>query len=197
MEEALDVAAFDQAWTRHWPNSEPFGHRLRTSASPTWVRFHSLPESKRYASDDIEYEEVLLRHRTLLRELCATTATSTDDLRVITLSGSETPEPAERDGRLAAAFPRAEHWKSLPYDNGVPVDDGWLVHLYLTSTALDADDLRALLLLVADDVTEGVIIAPPGVEWLYHPYDGGGDVIAPDVATRLRLQKRHAAWLPS
>ncbi len=69
------------------------------------------------------------------------------------------------------------------------------MHLYVTRSTLD--DLRALLLLVADDAAWGVIICPPGVEWLYAPYDGGGDVIAPDPATRDLLRGRYPAWLPA
>lgn len=55
--------------------------------------------------------------------------------------------------------------------------------------------LDPLLRQVADDETGGVIIAPPDLRWLYHPYDGGADVIAPSTAERDALAKRFANFL--
>jgi hypothetical protein len=42
-----------------------------------------------------------------------------------------------------------------------------------------------------------VIIAPPDDDWLYHPYDGGADVIAASSDARDVLRTRFAAWLSS
>lgn len=159
------------------------------------MRFHSLPESKRYAESDAEYEELLTRHSTLLRELSSSALTPSDDLRVITVAWSDSPEQADRGSDLKSAFPEGHYWQSVAYDLSDPEYPVW-THLYVGSTALDAEDLRSLLMLVADDGTRDVVICPPDVGWLYHPYDGGGDVIAPDHMTRAILRDRHANWLP-
>ncbi|GHE33827.1 hypothetical protein CP980_12775 [Streptomyces vinaceus] len=45
--------------------------RLKTAYSDRWVRFHSLPEPKRYAADEEEYAIVLDRYNTVLDELFA------------------------------------------------------------------------------------------------------------------------------
>ena len=45
------------------------GWVLRGVVPERWVRFHSLPESKRYAESEDEEAEVLRRHLTLLDEL--------------------------------------------------------------------------------------------------------------------------------
>jgi hypothetical protein len=189
------VAAFDATWRSRWPESRPIGHELRSSASSTWLRLHSLPASKRYAENEAEHDEVLSRHLTLLTELSSSAATSPDDLRVVTVAWSESPEPAERDSDLLAAFPMATYWQTMPYDMSDPDFPVW-THLYLGRTALNAAELRALLLLVAEDGTRDVIVCPPNADWLYHPYDGGGDVIAHDRAARDLLRGRHAGWLP-
>ena len=52
-----------------------------------------------------------------------------------------------------------------------------------------------MLALVADDRTAGMIVASPSLAWLYHPYDGGGDVIAPSEAARDQLAAEHEDWL--
>ena len=48
---------------------------------------------------------------------------------------------------------------------------------------------------VADDEISYAIIAPLDLRWLYHPYDGGADVIAPTAYEHDVLKGRHADWL--
>lgn len=158
------------------------------------MRFHGLPGSKRYAESDVEYDEVLMRHFTLLRALSSSAGTSADELRAITVAWSESPAPTERDAELVSAFPAGQYWQSVAYDLSDPDQPVW-IHLYVGNTAFDAKELRSLLRLVAEDGTSDVIICQPGLDWLYHPYGGGGDVIAPDLATRDMLRDRHVDWL--
>ena len=195
MNKSLDVAAINAAWHSRWPECAPIGHELRLTAAQTWVRFHSLPKSKRYAEDQAEYAEVLHRHLTLLSELSSSTPTAGGDLYVLTAAWSGSADPAQRDSDLIAAFPEAHYWHSVATDLSDPDDPVW-THFYLGATTHDAEELRSLLLLVADWGTAGVIVFPASTDWLYHPYDGGGDVIAPDLSTRDLLRARHAEWLP-
>ena len=192
MNSPLDLTSFDAAWRTKWPETRPIGHELRSSGHETWVRFHSLPESKRYAENEAEYDELLSRHFTLLKELSS--STSTQDLCVITTAWSESSERAERDPELVSAFPSGIYWRSEPFDLSEP-NYPMLIHLYVGTTFLDSPDLRTLLRFVADDRTRNVIICPQSAEWLYHPYDGGGDVIAPNRPIRDALRERHADWL--
>lgn len=121
--------------------------------------------------------------------------TSNEDLRVVTVSWSGSPTPEGRAANLLAVFPTAVYWQSLPDDPRAPDDSIW-THLYVSRTAVDAPNLRALLLLIAGDDTADVIIGPSNWDWLIHPYDGGADVIAPDPAGRELVRSRHAGWLP-
>jgi len=161
------------------------------------VRFHSLPESKRYPDDRSERDEVLRRHLVLLGELCALSGTQTTELRVITVSGSSSTTPVPRAGRIARAFPSGRPWRSLQLDPdpGWPDDEPWWVHYFLGRCTLTSRRLRNLLRLVMVDRAEGVVIAPAGAQWLYAPYDGGGDVIAPSTQVREILRARHTDWL--
>ena len=50
------------------------------------------------------------------------------------------------------------------------------------ASAVDsAEDLVPLLRMVADDQASEVIVAPTDLSWLVHPYDGGIDVIGPEL----------------
>ena len=57
------------SWQRWYPNCEPIAHLIRREYPDRWVRFHSLPFSKRYAEEEAEYATVLERHNRILGEL--------------------------------------------------------------------------------------------------------------------------------
>jgi hypothetical protein len=56
-------------WTSEVSEFAPIGHVLRRHMHDRWTRFHSLPESKRYAESDAEHQEVLTRHVAVASEL--------------------------------------------------------------------------------------------------------------------------------
>lgn len=97
--------ALTDLWQRHWPDCPPVGYKLRTPHQDVWVRFHSLPGSKRYAETETEteaeYAVVLERYNTVLDELFAG-----GDVYVITpvwTSESEVPSSQSEAG----------YWQSL------------------------------------------------------------------------------------
>ncbi|MFF7338065.1 hypothetical protein ACFZAT_12025 [Streptomyces sp. NPDC008163] len=185
----IDLDALAERWSRQWP-AQVGDPRMRHAYADRWVRFHSLPESKRYADDEAEYAVILERHHTLLSEL----GPDDEELYVVTREWSGVPAPAARRRELEAADPGAEHWGSHVHDDEFP-DDIVYEHEYVNRRPRTRSALDPLLRLVADDVVAGVTLAPFDLRWLYHPYDGGGDVVAPDSATRDALRAAHQNWL--
>ena len=184
-----DLDALSALWERQWPT--PAGNvQLRSACQDRWVRFHSLPGSKRYPGDEAEYAIVLERHHTLLNEL----GPDDDELYVVTHEWNGDPEPVVRMSQLQEADPDARHWGSHVHDDEIP-DDVLYEHQYISRRPRSREALDPLLRLVADDVIAGVGLAPPDLRWLYHPYDGGGDVFAPSGAVRDALKAAHPDWL--
>ena len=188
----MDPSVLAILWAGRWPDCRPIGHELRHCAADRWVRFHSLPESKRYAEDDDEYAEVLRRHNTVLDELL-TTSTGVQSALVITCSWSDGPEQVPREETLEGLPPRATYWQSILRET----DGDWEFwnHLFVGRTSWHPGVFDELLLLVADDRTADVIVADSDLSWLYHPYDGGADVIAASAVERDGLRERHGDWL--
>jgi hypothetical protein len=69
------------------------------------------------------------------------------------------------------------------------------MHLHARLTEWSAGRLDPLLRSVADATIANVVLADPGLRWLYHPYDGGMDVILASAEERDALRERHPTWL--
>jgi hypothetical protein len=192
-------AVLTARWQEQWPGVLPIGHHLRYARRDRWVRFHSLPGSKRYAGNARERGEVLRRHRMVLHELSG--GDRGTHVLLLTMGWTREarpPRPAavarqlrlDRDTR-----PRGgTWWQSVVEDDSDPDVRFW-THVFVEHRTLDDARLRGVLRRVADDEMADVVIAPPDLRWLYHPYDGGADVIAPTPAERDALRARHPDWL--
>lgn len=185
----LDLEALSALWERHWPAPQQ-DIPMRRAYPDRWVRFHSLPGSKRYPDDETEYGILLERHHTLLAEL----GPNDDELYVVTREWNGDPEAVTRMADLQRVDPDAQHWSSCVHDDDFP-DDILYQHEYISRRPRNRQALDPLLRLVADEVIAGVTLAPLDLRWLYHPYDGGGDVFAPSAAVRDDLKAAHPDWL--
>lgn len=186
-EVSIRAVQLTELWERTWPRAEPLGYVLRVEYADQWVRFHSLPESKRYAENEVEYDEILRRHRTVLRELRGSAGTA--DLYVIAADWGW------RDS--AAGWSRRKVSGAWPWRIGQADDDPDTGRNYFwAASGLSDAEVDSLLLAAAGDQGRFVIGAPK-LEWLYCHYDGGADVVLPSAVERDALKARHADWLSS
>ena len=56
-------------WTREYLEAFQIGHELKWVYPDRWFRIHSLPESKRYAESDSEYQIIFDRQNKLITDL--------------------------------------------------------------------------------------------------------------------------------
>lgn len=179
-----EAESLTAGWQLRWGGS-PIAHELRDRHADRWVRFHSLPMSKRYAGTEEEYRILLDRHHTVLAEL------GTDDgLYVIVgcfedAEGTVSPDPRTPPGAVS--------WLTIEPDDRSNFEIP--LHLYAGFGPHDRSVFDPFLRGVADDEIGYVIIAPRDLRWLYHPYDGGADIIAPTTCERDALKTRHHSWL--
>jgi hypothetical protein len=191
----VDSAGLTALWAGAWGDCRPVSYELRRYLHDRWIRFHSLPGSKRYAGNEQEYAELMRRHLAVLAELLSHEgADQARELVIVTASWSGDPSPAPRAAELAGALPAAAYWTSVLTDDSLPGEETW-THLWVSAARLRSEELPRLLRLVADDVTGGVIITTAEMGWLYAPYDGGADVIAASPGHRDRLRRAHEGWL--
>ena len=182
-----ELAELDAAWERRHGVRLPLGYALGRGSDETWVRFHSLPGSKRYAESEDEYAEILLRHYRVLHELGAHA-----DIWVITANWTDGPDPGSGSSLRQRTHPSARHWRTLR-EHGDDEAPFW--QLYASREPAAAGQLDVLLRAVADNQLVNVLLADRELDWLYHPYDGGADIYARNAAQRDWLRAEHAGWL--
>lgn len=189
----IDPDLLAALWRERHPSAPPVAHTFRTRYADSWVRFHSLPGSKRYPESGDEYAIMLDRYNTILDELFADT-----DVFVVTMDWSDTPTgpPGYSTPRPALHPDSILWWTESDQDDPDPE--------FHTHTRLYADRRRwsrgcidGLLRAVADEALVEVFIADTELRHIHHPYDGGADVILATPTERDRMRDRHTDWLSS
>ena len=180
-------------WDSRFPNCPPIGYLLRDAFHDRWVRFHSLPESKRYPEDEAEYQILLERHNAILSVLADTTRC----VVLLKTGYSETPQPVRSYAELDSLDPKAALWRTIPMHAVSPdfFSDPAYWHIYASEWQWHPGMFDPIIRLVASDTVANVLIVEPDCRWVLHPYDGGMDVIAETPADRGRLRAAHKDWL--
>ncbi|MDE2411523.1 MAG: hypothetical protein KGM18_07085 [Sphingomonadales bacterium] len=166
--------AFQDEWNRLPYGCHPIGPLLRADHSIPWVRFHSLPSSKRYPENDAERAIILNRAYqlgdTLLgRANCWIISTSADDR-----------EPTWAFGG------------SLEYDVGTV--DEFIVPYFVRKADWKAGAFDQLLNAIAEDDASYVWVSREDGS-IFAPYDGGFDIFAVSPERIAALRSRWPEWL--
>lgn len=177
-------------WEREFKGFAPEAHNLKHAYKSRWVRFHSLPESKRYPDNEQEYLEVLYRHNAILQEL------SRDNSKILVIlpEYSESKAPTKPEPDLASLFPVSEPWCSLKqHEDHENYQLYW--HLHVSEVRFTGCELNSLFRLVANDEADNIIIIIPSTGVVFHPYDGGADVVLKSTKQRDLLKEMYHGWL--
>lgn len=176
-------------WTSKFPDIAPVGHVLRWHLKNRWSRFHSLPESKRYAEDASECAEILRRHLAVghaLFEVGEQLFLFRSRLGERKLKGRKRHQVAGRQLRD----------KVLKLPAGLP-EDGENSDLYFVRALVTTwvpDFFEVMTRQVADWQETGITLVSPATMNIYSPYDGGLDVFAFTVPPS-SLDAQFPSWL--
>ena len=175
-------------WTREFGDNLPVADELKWKFDERWFRIHTLPDSKRYAANESEYDEIFFRHNQILDDLFD----STNDLILVSCTYSEDNKPT-KDSKLEAIGFQENIWRSLSNEEE---SYKYYRHLFFDERLWKVGSLNPLLRLVANDEVNEIMIISAEKNFVYHPYDGGADVILKDGQTRDNCKKKYEEWLP-
>lgn len=179
-----EIAKF---WKEDLSDFDPLAHKLKLAFNERWVRFHSLPESKRYPENELEYKEIFHRHNTVLAEL----ARSSSSVFVVLPEYSENETALHPSKEFRAIFPNSEYWRTIDQLE----ECGVYWHLHVAKVQIPSEKLNTIFRLVANDEVRNVLIVLPKDRSVFHPYDGGADIIMASTEAINKLKKKHQAWL--
>lgn len=174
-------------WKKLSSEIEPIAYQLKHVYPDRWVRFHSLPGSKRYPETEAEYQTIIDRNKSVLYSLINEESEmiafvpqyDVDDIAHLSFQDfSKLVERTEPYGVVSSSQDSDENF-----------------NIYYAKFPLSK--LPALIRLVADDVLSNVILVSFSDEVIYHPYDGGMDLILKSKSKRDALKNNFIEWYPS
>jgi len=190
----IDLDLLPSRWTAWYPGAPPFAPDLRALFGERWLRIHSLPEAKRYADDEREYEELLARHERVATDLLGAGGDCMllhVRFRSVELEGAP-PLAAPLDPLPAVAL-------GLVPALGWGVDEGpggrVVADVYAAPVRWEPGVFTPLIREIADDAIDGIVFVAWETCRVYAPYDGGADLFFDSPGERERFRAKYAEWL--
>ena len=184
---------FNIFWTKTYPETIPISHLFRHDYMDRWFRIHSLPESKRYAESDEEWNILLTRQNQIINNIF------TESAKVFLVTG-------EYNWGERTTFITDEEEVFKPY-HFVRLDN--IALFDINSDNYDKDDIYRpafaettwslrrhdnLLKAIANDNTRAFFVSFDK-NIIVAPYDGGIDLILKDNQTRNKYKNKYKQWL--
>jgi hypothetical protein len=191
----LNSQEFRHYWLKQYGGCPPISNYLRDALSDRWFRIHTLPESKRYANTEAEYQQIIERHNTLLLDLLG----DNRPFVLITTGYSETNEPVRPEAEAKGLVSESEWFLSIAMhkleDEVNAPPRYW--HFFMCEAVWRPGSKDRLLRMVADWELANILIVGVEQGCIYHPYDGGADIILSSERERDIKKKKYASWLSS
>ena len=192
----MNVNQFRRFWQQYFPSCPPVSYLFKHRLAERWFRFHSLPESKRYAEDETEFAELLARQNTVLLDVIGT------DAECVLVTGNYIAATLFEHLEYCPAlgeFQLQEFVRLSKQDFDPDVLESNEEPAYLTlfcgTHKLERGSLDDVLLCVADEKIVNFFVLSCGRQRIFAPYDGGVDVILKTVKERDEFKTKYKNWL--
>jgi hypothetical protein len=174
-------------WKTLSPELEPIGYLLKQVYPDRWVRFHNLPESKRYPETEAEYQTIIDRNMLIFFSLIS------EGSEIVAFNAEY--DVGNNSGVPDSQFLPLVHEPQFYGTVKSPKDPDQNFHIY--SGRFDSSNFASLVRLAADEVLPNIILAAFAQRVIYHPYDGGMDFILKSKSERDALREKFIAWYPA
>lgn len=178
---------FGAYWKTHFPGQDPVCFKLRETLRERWIRFHALPDSKRYAETADEWSTLLERNNTLGNHVLGegskcwlVLCRPIDDLH----NGEE--DHLERFDFVRAFDMSFEEFPGSSFKTPVNVAE----------TVWFSGQFNDLIRAISMDREGPVMLVSQDTHAIYGPYDGGVDLILPNKEAVPRFRCKYHEWLP-
>lgn len=184
---------FKEFWTQKFNDEPPLSFRLKDSFNPQWLRFHALPNSKRYPENQTEYEIVLQR----ANDLAGVVLGENSECWMVCCYPLDNHEGSEEEhasfGSLKNTYgiTKAFEFKDI-YE--APSDQSlWVAYAKLARW--NYGKFNQHLIDIADEAWPKLYWISVETRNIFAPYDGGFDLILSSHNFRSDLRKEYSNWL--
>jgi len=183
---------FKSMWESKFPEAYPIGHELKWVYEDRWFRIHSLPNSKRYAETEEEYEIIYKRQNEIISDLVG------ENEEVILLFGQYANNLIDSDYDEIFEFSLFQKVDTLELHKLRPkqYEVEFCLDIYARKTTWESNQRNDMLKAIADDEIRVLIIVPHKNRIIY-PYDGGVDLILESEKVRDVYKDKYKMWLSS
>ena len=192
----MDVNQFRRFWQQHFSDCPPVSYLFKYNLVDRWFRFHSLPESKRYAEDETEFAELLARQNIVLLDVIGTNA------ECILVSGNYADSPLVENLKGCPALAEFEFQEFVRLskqdfdpEDLEPDEEPIYLSLFCGIHKLKHGSLDGILLCIANEQIRNFFVVSCERRRIFAPYDGGVDVILKDAKERDVFKAKYKDWL--
>jgi hypothetical protein len=182
------MADFNEAWQRHRSGLRPIGNLLHHDRAEHWIRFHSLPLSKRFADTQSEQQILLARQNVLAAEVLGEAPCWLVQSQWVTPPTTIDVADSLDKFRVSREYGLHHAFQFMAEETL------WNVHAGLTHWADRQFD--TLLLEIADEQVAPTLWMSSANGAIFAPYDGGVDLFLSDQSMVGSLKEAHPDWLP-
>jgi hypothetical protein len=186
----MNKTEFNKYWNINYPESNQIGHELKSVYPNRWLRIHSLPESKRYAESEDEYQIILNRQNKLISELIG------ENTEIIITSGQYETELKDEISTELNNYGKFEKCRTIELHKIYPeeYEDEFFYYVYFKPDIWKLNSKNELLKNIADDEFRAMFVCPKR-NCIVAPYDGGIDVIVNTQEKRDELKIKYKDWI--
>ena len=180
------MSEFASQWARFHPVGPPVAHILRQAEPETWVRFHSLPLSKRYATSKREKLIVLDRANKLASKVLG------ENSRCWLVQAKYDYGDAANDADAYGTI--AEYRLNFEFKHP-PFEDDCAYRIFAARVIWSAGAFNDLISKLADDELRHIMWVSVATGAAFAPYDGGTDLFLRTAAKVAKLKVEFSDWL--
>ncbi len=185
---------FNIFWTSAYPGTIPIPHYFKEDYPDRWFRIHSLPDSKGYADNENEWDNLLERQNKIITHLLG------HHSKILLVTGDHFTEGTKELFPISAVKSIAE----IPFVSLNDIDlhklrpeeyeEGQVFRPIFSEQTWQSGKFDNLLRDIADDQLKAFFVSIEN-HCIVAPYDGGIDFILKDNETMKAYKEKYKDWL--
>ena len=190
----MTAEQFNTFWALNFAETIPIQHYFKQEYTDRWFRIHSLPESKRYADNEQEWNILLDRQNRIITDLFG------DNTKLLLVTGDYNYNPPH-DSHITKVENAFKKYSFTGLDeidlhklSPNEYDESQTYRPAFSEIIWNTKGHDPLLIEIANGVVRAFFVSFDG-KIIIAPYDGGIDFILKDTKTRDIYKQKYRKWL--